>query len=932
MIKAGDRVRHYEILAPLGKGGMGEVYLAQDTVLDRRVAIKFLPESMQRDEKARVRLIREAKAAASLDHPFICKVYETGEIDGKAYIVMEYVEGQDLKEKLEKEEIPPLRDSLQMVLEIAESLEKAHEKGIVHRDLKPSNIMLTPQGHVKVMDFGLAKQIVPGGDESSITKTLTQASVTEKGAIVGTLAYMSPEQARGETIDARSDIFSLGIILYELASGKHPFSKSSPIETLTSILRDATPPVSVKPKIVNPLLTPILRKAMVKESGDRYQNIKDMIVDIRKLQKQTAEGARFVFRGWPVIGGTGVIIVLLLTGIWWFVLRGKVGTSGAAPEPISVLITDFQSQIDDPVFDEALEQLLGISLEGAPFISIYDRAQSRSIASQLDPSSDGQLSAELAQLISTREGISVVVDGSIEQSGDGYEIKVWAIDPIKNEKIASASRKIKTKAEVGKAVDTISARLRSKLGDTQIQSTQVLAGETFTASSLAAMNAFAKGQEILFLGKREEAIQWFEKALDNDPNLGRAYVSLGTIYSNLQQHDKAEEYYQMAFARIDQMSEREKHRTRGSYYIIKKNYPKAIEEFTALLEKFPADSVGYMNLALAYFYAREMAKAAEMGRHAVELYPKDVTKRFNLVWYLIGAADFETAEQEVHKVIQLDPAYKEAYVCKALIEINQGRLDQAAETYRQLETNSAQGAASLATTGMADLAAIEGRISDAITILLKGVKFDLENGQPFIAADKYIALSQMYMLQGKKDLAVEAAINALDTFRREEFMFSAAEIYVQNSLVDNARNLAAELSKKVQPDHRVYAKLIGGELSMARGDVPGAIQIFLEAQAIADTWYGRYLLGRAYIDAEYFSEAYSEFELCLKRRGEAASVHFNDLPTYRYLPPVYYYLGRAQEGLKSPAAKDSYETFLLLKEKGEANWMVDDARRRINYF
>lgn len=930
MPEAGDKIKHYEIISPIGKGGMGEVYLAQDSILDRRVAIKFLPESMQKDSGARIRLLREAKAAASLDHPFICKIYETGEIDGKAYIVMEYIEGKDLREKFD-EGLLPLRDALQMTLEIAEALEKAHENGIIHRDLKPANIMHTAQGHVKVMDFGLAKQILPGGDEESITKTLTQAPETERGAIVGTLAYMSPEQARGEKIDARSDIFSLGIILYEMASGKHPFSKPSAIETLSSILRDSTPALSIKPKMVNPLLTPILRRALAKETGNRYQSIKELIVDIQKLQQNIVGGPRFIQRGLPLIAGTIVVIAMLLTGIWWFVLRGKVSSTEVVQEPISVLITDFQSQIDDPVFDEALEQLIGISLEGAPFISIFARAQARSLANQLDPSSDGQLSINLAQLISTREGISVVVDGSIEKSGDGYEIKVWALDPVKNEKIADASRKIKAKAEVGKAVDYISAKLRSKLGDTQTKSTQAFAGETYTASSLAAMNAFAKGQEILFLGKREEAIQWFEKALDNDPNLGRAYVSLGTIYSNLQQHDKAEEYYQMAFARIDQMSEREKHRTRGSYYIIKKNYPKAIEEFKALIEKFPADSVGYMNLALAYFYAREMAMAAEVGRHAVELYPKDVPKRFNLVWYLIGAGDFETAEQEVHKVIELDSDYKEAYVCKALIEINQGRMDQATETYRRLEIHSAQGAASLATTGMADLAAIEGRISDAIAILRKGVKFDLENGQPFIAADKYIALAQMYMIQGNNKLAVEAANNALDTFRREEFMFSAAEIYVQNGGVDNARNLASELSKKIQPDHRVYAKLIGGELSMARGDLPGAIQIFLEAQAIADTWLCRYLLGRAYLEAGYFSEAYSEFELCLKRRGEATSVHFNDLPTYRYLPPVYYYLGRAQEGLKSPAAADSYETFLLIKEKGEVDWMVKDARRRLSF-
>ena len=248
MAKPGDKIKHYEILEQLGKGGMGEVHLAQDTALDRKVAIKFLPEKMQEDAKARVRLLREAKAAASLDHPFICKIFETGEIDSKAYIVMEYIEGKNLRDKLD-EGLLPLRDSLQMALEIAEALEEAHKKGIVHRDLKPANIMRTPQGHVKVMDFGLAKQILPKGEEA-ITKTLTQASLTEQGTIVGTLAYMSPEQAKGETVDARSDIFSLGILIYEMMSGMHPFAKPSAIETLSSILKDSTPAVSVKPKTV----------------------------------------------------------------------------------------------------------------------------------------------------------------------------------------------------------------------------------------------------------------------------------------------------------------------------------------------------------------------------------------------------------------------------------------------------------------------------------------------------------------------------------------------------------------------------------------------------------------------------------------------------------------------------------------------------------
>ncbi|GAJ05693.1 unnamed protein product, partial [marine sediment metagenome] len=248
-----------------------EVYLAQDTNLDRKVALKFLLKDVENDASTRERFIREAKSAAALDHPFICKIYETGEADGKAYIAMEYVEGKDLKNKMEEEPLP-LRDSIRIGLEIAEALEKAHKSGIVHRDLKPANIMLTPQGHVKVMDFGLAKRILPGGEEQ-LSQTITQASITEKGTIAGTLAYMSPEQAKGDDIDGRSDIFSLGIILYEMISGKHPFSKTSVIETLSAILRDSHPPTNVKPKTINPVINPILRKALAKDTGERYQNV-----------------------------------------------------------------------------------------------------------------------------------------------------------------------------------------------------------------------------------------------------------------------------------------------------------------------------------------------------------------------------------------------------------------------------------------------------------------------------------------------------------------------------------------------------------------------------------------------------------------------------------------------------------------------------------
>ena len=928
MPSAGEKVKQYEILEPIGKGGMGEVFLARDTVLDRKVAIKFLPEEMQKDPKARVRFIREAKSAAALDHPFICKIYETGEIEGKAYIIMEYVEGKTLREKLE-EEVLPVKYSLNITLEISDALEKAHEKGIVHRDLKPSNIMCTAQGHIKVMDFGLAKQVYT--EEDTKTKTLRQETITERGSIVGTLAYMSPEQARGDAVDARSDIFSLGVILNEMLTGQNYFSHPSAVETLSAILRDSPPPTQLRPKNVNPLLNPILRKAIAKSPEQRYQTVVEMSVDIQKVLSEIAAGSRFFFRSLPVIAASLFFIAILLVGIWWFALRGKISIGPPAPssqETISVLIADFQNQTGDPIFDGTLEQTLGIGLERAPFVSIYNRAQAREHVKESDPASDGRLTSKNTQLFSRREGINLVLSGWIASSADGYAITAWAMDPVKSERIAEADVTIKSKADALNAVQSLANKLIPQMGDIPPESLKTLSRETFTALSLEAMKLYTEAQDLAALGRDEESIPVYLEAIKKDPNLGRAFAGLAVVYRNRRNKSEANKYYERAMTLLDHMTDREKYRTRGGYYFLNNNYKQAIQEYSALKEQYPADSAGDTNLPLAYFFSRNMPKALEEGQQAVDRHPGRITPWNNLVWYAMAAGKFDKAEQEVRKIIESNPKFPDAYVCLALIEIAKGQNTKASEAYQKLALFGTYEE-SWASTGLADLALYEGRLNDAKKLLEAGIAKDLEKDDKYSAAYKYTLLAHTLLLQDKIAPAVEAADNAVASSKDEGTLFAAAQVYVQAGEEEKARNVMKELSARVQADPQAYARLIEGEIMLVKGNTAEAVRLFHEAQNSVDTWLGHFALGRAYLQGEEYIEAHSEFDLCFKRYGETVSVFLNDLPSFHYFPPLHYYYGCTQEALNNPGAKESFEKFLKIKEKADEDWMTNDARLRL---
>jgi tetratricopeptide (TPR) repeat protein len=620
-----------------------------------------------------------------------------------------------------------------------------------------------------------------------------------------------------------------------------------------------------------------------------------------------------------------VLAVAFVLGGFWYARRQM--TPAAPRDAVSVLVADFQNKTNLAVFDGALEQAIALGLEGAPFISSYSRPQARRQAVELDPTAGGRLDERLAQLVGRSQGVKVAVSGSIEPKGEGFVLKAWAVDVVTSRKIAEASKTVSSKADVLKAADGLAASLRSGLGDTTIDG-KTLAGETFTTTSLDAMNSYARAQELHQLGRYEEEMAELRKAIAQDPELGRAYAGMAVVLENLGEHEEAEKYFQMALARIDRMTEREKRRTRAVYFLSKRDVQKGIDELGALVAQYPADTAGHANLAMAHFFAGDMKKALEAGRHALDLQPGSALRRINVALFALYAGDFATAEQEAKKVLAQNPSFEKAYVALALAALGQGRPAQAEEIYRRLQTVSARGA-SFAAAGLADLALYKGRLAEAVTVLEKGIAGDIANQNTTAAALKSAVLASALLLRGQKAAAVAAADQAVKASKQEAIATLAAQSYIAGGQEAKALALASELGARLQPVPQAYAKLIEAEAHAARGRFTQAIALLQEARGRADTWLGRFELGRVYVEAGAFAEADSELEACLKRNGEAMAAFLDDVPTARFLPPVYYYLGRAKEGLKSPRAADSFRAFLVVKEKSEDDPLVTDARRRL---
>jgi tetratricopeptide (TPR) repeat protein/predicted Ser/Thr protein kinase len=914
VLPAGLEIGHrYRVKSLLGMGGMGAVYLVHDKDLDRDVAMKLIRSDIAEDAEALERFKREIQLSSRVTHPNVLRVFDLGETDGIKFLTMQFVDGRDLSTILKKQGKLPTERLLRIFRQTAEGLKAAHDQGVIHRDLKPQNIMLDATDRVYVTDFGLAK-------------SNEQSGMTQTGAIIGTPFYMSPEQVKGEPVGPQSDIFALGVILYQMAAGTVPFGGATPFEVMiTRIQRPPKPIRELNPEL--PVyLQKVIERCLTVDLGLRYQNVQEILDDLDAESVRTTIRRRTMSQGWlrPAAAAVAIALLLAAGGLWMY-RKGRAAKPQAF-KPRSVLVADFANHTGDPVFDGTLEPAFTIALEGASFVNSYSRASARKVAARLQPGATG-LDQNLARLVAVREGINVVTSGSVDKSGDGYEVSVRAVDAATGKTIATDEEKASGKDRVLASVARLAAQVRGALGDATPQSTQLAAAETYSAGSLEAAHEYAIAQNLQWEGNWEEAIRHYHKALDLDPNLGRAYAGLAAVESNRGRRQEAEKYYKEALARIDRMTEREKYRTRGGYYLLVRNPDNAIEEFSALVKQYPADSAGIANLAAAYFYKRDFARALKEAQRAIDLYPKNVPQRNNLGLDAMYAGDFQAAIKEQDEVLSLNPKFSLAYVSKALSELALGHPDVAAETYRKGAEVDAHGA-SLGALGLADIALFQGREADAVPILEKGIEADLANQNPEAAAEKRLALAQAHLELHDTAAAIGEAERALTMARGENILYPAAQIFLATGREPAALALATELAGRLEPDPQAYAELIRGEAELSRGKPAEAIRHFTAAKKIADTWAGRFDFGKAYLEAKAFAQADDELETCIKRRGEATALFLEESPSYRVFPPVYYYLGRARQGLKSPAADEAFKTFLSF-QTGQGGALAADARRRL---